>query len=735
MSNALSGRTQRSAKATNASSPPNITFQNREPNEWDRDNVQVGDLWLFTDPTPGTNYQELYYLASLKGDGVTAGEKAKWILLASGTTGNVSSFLTDTGIVAPDLNGQVQYPAGENTNTQVGATSSEMKLNLNRTIQWPTSNANQGVIFLDGKRFLHNSGQTDSDTNNTFLGINSGRFAISGINNTGIGSLALNSASSAFNNTAAGASALKDHEELGDNSAYGYSSLGSSVDCENCTAIGSGSLENALHSVNCIAVGYLAGSNYTGSESNNIVIGNEGVLGDNDAIRIGKAGFQTSAYIQGIQNVTVAAPLNDGYVLNINDAGQIGEVKLLSSDGSIVIDALSVPGEIDFTTTGGGGGSGTPVSFSYYQANDETIAMGVRYALGSAQALTQIWDESVATVYPGDGLGAGAYFTAPVAGKYYIEWAAGLQGDPSTITMELETSVGPNYIATYSGGIGVHSAVLDLALNETVYFYITEVTAPNLNLSGNNISPTVTFNATRISGFLLIGTDNPINVLQADAGSASGPTVAIQGGYNITTAAAANVLEINVSGTTDHAVQVGNATNSLTSLALGNANQVLTSNGAAADPSFEDSSAFFAYLPSSVTVATGSPAYDLGSTVALVEDFDIGTNFDPGNGAGIGCFFTAPRDGVYEFTLSAFVTTAFPNNFPNFIITRPGRVYQGRGSTFVSNQFTIQTELSSTDVVTFSIEHVGLPFSPYDIEGNGGGSVEYATFVSGKRIG
>jgi len=363
--------------------------------------------------------------------------------------------------------------------------------------------------------------------------------------------------------------------------------------------------------------------------------------------------------------------------------------------------------------------------------------------MGEDVILTEIFNDG-SGFYPGDGAGDPATFTAPVTGKYYIEFyvfttttsalsviSIVVSGDVSTArTYQLDGS----FAGDGSGSFHVYSTVAEMTALDVATFSITGTSGGTndwkvLGDGGDNL------NSTRISGFLIAGSSNVIEVLDGDSGSASGTTVAIQGGYNITTAAAANVLEVNVSGTTNHAVQVGNATNSLTSLALGNANQVLTSNGAAADPSFEDSSAFFAYLPSSVTVATGSPAYDLGSTVALVEDFDIGTNFDPGNGAGIGCFFTAPRDGVYEFTLSAFVTTAFPNNFPNFIITRPGRVYQGRGSTFVSNQFTIQTELSSTDVVTFSIEHVGLPFSPYDIEGNGGGSVEYATFVSGKRIG
>ena len=62
--------------------------------------------------------------------------------------------------------------------------------------------------------------------------------------------------------------------------------------------------------------------------------------------------------------------------------------------------------------------------------------------------------------------------------------------------------------------------------------------------------------------------------------------VAIGGGNNITTdGTLPNILGINVSGTTDHAVQIGNATNSLTSLGIGNTAQVLKGN-TGADPSW-----------------------------------------------------------------------------------------------------------------------------------------------------
>ena len=48
-----------------------------------------------------------------------------------------------------------------------------------------------------------------------------------------------------------------------------------------------------------IAVGCTAGAAFTGNESNNIDIGNQGVVGEHGIIRIGTAGQQTATYLVG----------------------------------------------------------------------------------------------------------------------------------------------------------------------------------------------------------------------------------------------------------------------------------------------------------------------------------------------------------------------------------------------------------------------------------------------------
>ena len=78
-----------------------------------------------------------------------------------------------------------------------------------------------------------------------------------------------------------------------------------------------------------------------------------------------------------------------------------------------------------------------------------------------------------------------------------------------------------------------------------------------------------------------------------DTGSATpaAGVLTVAGGNNIATTGAGSTVTIDVAGTTQYAVQVGSAAGALSSLALGNAGEVLTSNGAGADPSWQAAAA------------------------------------------------------------------------------------------------------------------------------------------------
>ena len=172
------------------------------------------------------------------------------------TTGNETITAGDLNITAGDVNltlGDVSLTAGN--------------------INLPVSNAagTEGYITQAGTQFMHSLG-----TDDTFLGANAGGVSITTATaNTGIGSISMSTLTTGIDNT-----------------AIGYNSLGT---------IDSGSYN--------IAVGRDAGVALTLTDSSNILIGSDGILGDNNTIRIGTtgggAGQQSNCYVAGINAVNV----------------------------------------------------------------------------------------------------------------------------------------------------------------------------------------------------------------------------------------------------------------------------------------------------------------------------------------------------------------------------------------------------------------------------------------------
>jgi len=95
----------------------------------------------------------------------------------------------------------------------------------------------------------------------------------------------------------------------------------------------------------------------------------------------------------------------------------------------------------------------------------------------------------------------------------------------------------------------------------------------------------------------------------------SAGALTIAGGNNISTSGAGSTVTVAVSGTNNHALQVGNASGSLTSLSIGTTNTVLLGN-TGADPSF-GAVPNAALANSSITLTNGSNITVTGSPVAL----------------------------------------------------------------------------------------------------------------------
>lgn len=104
--------------------------------------------------------------------------------------------------------------------------------------------------------------------------------------------------------------------------------------------------------------------------------------------------------------------------------------------------------------------------------------------------------------------------------------------------------------------------------------------------------------------------------LTPDAGGSVSPdgagNIDILGGNNITTTGTLNTVTIDITGTTDHAVQIGNATGSLTSVAVGTDGQVLIG-ATGADPAF----ATLTSTDATITFTPGVNTLDLSASGAV----------------------------------------------------------------------------------------------------------------------
>ena len=142
-----------------------------------------------------------------------------------------------------------------------------------------------------------------------------------GVGNTANGSGALFSNTSGGANTAIGFDALFNNTIGNNNTALGQIALNSNTTGNNNTALGQNALGNNTTGINNTALGKKAGFNLTTGD-NNIDIGNPGVAGEGNTIRIGKQGTQTATYIAGISGATVA----DGVGVIIDTNGHVGTI-------------------------------------------------------------------------------------------------------------------------------------------------------------------------------------------------------------------------------------------------------------------------------------------------------------------------------------------------------------------------------------------------------------------------
>src|SRR5438876_821555 len=155
----------------------------------------------------------------------------------------------------------------------------------------------------------------------------------SGAGNTGVGWYSLFGNSSGSYNTALGAGAL-DLNNGDNNTATGVAALLLNTAGTQNTANGAFALYNNSSGSGNIAIGYYAGSAVTAG-SNDVLIGNIGVAGESNTIRIGDPAIHAGIFLAGITAMDPAPP--NQAVLVDPDTGQLGSADI-SSFGVVSTD-------------------------------------------------------------------------------------------------------------------------------------------------------------------------------------------------------------------------------------------------------------------------------------------------------------------------------------------------------------------------------------------------------------
>ena len=401
MSNRLGGRQGTAYVGTNAVQPPDYTFSDRDPNQYDINNVSLGDLWL------NQSSKTLWALVSLERDVAGPGSSATWSKLENSGMSGLDTITGSTGGAVPgDVNANINLVSGifgfsfdgnpgtntitlnstitpdnvvetltANTGGPVGAILGNINVVGDNVGITAVGNpgTNTVTFSLIGGGDAAETFPTDSGTANASGGVlniitdNSAQTAGSSVFFSGSGNTVQLHVTDVHQNVLMGESSGNATVTGTNNTALGVASLSLISTGDDNTCIGSNAGGELTTGSRNTLLGYQSGEGYLSSESNNITINSPGVATESNALRIGistgtGAGELNKAFIQGIVGITPATA--DGVPVFIGSAGQLGTV---GSGGSAFVS----------TTTGNSGGAVSPLAGNINIVGDGTTAVVV----------------------------------------------------------------------------------------------------------------------------------------------------------------------------------------------------------------------------------------------------------------------------------------------------------------------------------------------------------------------
>jgi hypothetical protein len=344
----LTGKHPLAYMGVEPTTPNQMVSLSRAPTAADYIGYDIGTIWYNTNPITRIA-SEVYLLVGLSPKGT-----ATWYRIVPGGGGGGTVTSVTAGL-----------------NINLTGTATDPIVNLNKSIVQPITNASgtEGLYSLGANHFMHGYG-----FHNTFLGQSAGNLTLTTLNaseNTGVGFSVLSSLTVGQRNSGLGDSSLCLLSSGAMDSALGALSQGSLVDGSRNSSLGAGSLGQLVSGNDNVMLGYGAGYNYTGAESNNIIIGEHlGVLGESNKIRIGVQGSQDKTFIAGISGTTTDIAVRN--IVFADTSGQLG-TGAAPANGQVLIGGSNGPqwallsagagvgivtGDHSITISAGGGAGG-----------------------------------------------------------------------------------------------------------------------------------------------------------------------------------------------------------------------------------------------------------------------------------------------------------------------------------------------------------------------------------------
>jgi len=259
-------------------------------------------------------------------------QRSQAIAATDATKVGLATF--DSAAFDVDANGFVQLNGGAVAIQTISGDSGSIAGNA------VTIFANKAALNSGSSVSFVNSGTTSTFNvtdalNNTIIGKGAGIAGITGSTNNAFGQNSMRSLTSGVSNSAISAASLELLTSGNYNVAVGDATLQKLTTSDSNVGIGRAVFQNLLTGTLNTGLGHQVGSAYTTNESNNILIGSVGVIGDNNKTRIGTAGTHTSAFMAGITGVTVAgSPAAVSSTGQLSDLGFGTAAQVLTSSGA-----------------------------------------------------------------------------------------------------------------------------------------------------------------------------------------------------------------------------------------------------------------------------------------------------------------------------------------------------------------------------------------------------------------